>query len=83
MKKESIIFNFLITNRNLEYFFKNTKFGHKHEGKHEEHHHEHEHEHHHHEEDKRVDKVMLSADRISEMIKNSGLQPLETKRVYF
>lgn len=76
MKKESIIFIFLITNRNLEYFFKNTKFGHKH-------HHEHEHEHHHHEEDKRVDKVMLSADRISEMIKNSGLQPLETKRVYF
>lgn len=70
LEKGEYYFQFLITNRNLEYFFKNTKFGHKHE-------------HHHHEEDKRVDKVMLSADRISEMIKNSGLQPLETKRVYF
>lgn len=49
MKKESIC-NISYFNRNLEYFFKKTAFGHKHEhGEEHHHHHEGEHEHHHHE----------------------------------
>lgn len=103
MKKESIC-NISYFNRNLEYFFKKTAFGHKHEhgeehhhhheGEHEHHHHdeteehhegEHHHHHHHHEEeekDKTLDKVMLTAERIQEMMQNAGLKPLEPMRVY-